>query len=264
VCARICVASACLATQLAAQSIARPDSLGLQTINQALNLVPVPLSMELTRGELKRVAPYIRMTSLGVQHAIFGEYRGRIGVSYGLAFAADSGSLFARAMSSKSPLVSFELMDQSDNVDSILVRSSLYQTVIALLGPPDFCERDTVLREHVSIVVKSEAAWRRGEYQVMFNSGYDLRDEPSPIQKYFARFSLVFMVNRMSDNLMVRDMPTRRDAPCFFSDDEVRQYRVSLDSVAFKVIRDRLLLRPERPFVRPPDTSGPSARDHTR
>jgi hypothetical protein len=246
------MASLLLAMQAAAQNARNADSLGLNAINNVLRIMPPPLSIDMTKGELNSRAPQIMVSGFGVMHKIWGVEKGRIGLSFAFLFAADSGTLLSRAISARAPLVGFELRDRTDSVDTLLVRTPVYRSAIEQLGPPDFCNRDTLVRDAVtSIVMQSFGGWRRGDADVTFHLSFDLRDEPSPVRQFSPRFEAMFRVTRSTDKLMRDALPKRHDSPCFFTDDEIREHAAVMDSTTYKLYRAELLKRPERPFTPP-------------
>ena len=249
---RTCLVSAALAMQVSGQTPRTTDSLGLVALNDGLRILPIPPSIDLTRGQLRTIAPNMKKVGLGVQHAIWGIPPFRTGLSYGFAFAADSGVLFSRAISTRSKLVTFEVTDRSDSVDSLLVRSAVYESMKAQLGPPDFCERDTLVHDRAqTLSVRSTAGWVRGDARVFFQTGFDLRDNPGQAKDLMARFAVSIKVFRNTDHLMRRNLPERHDSPCYFTTAEIRSHTVPMDSSTYVALRARLLLRPERPFRSP-------------
>jgi hypothetical protein len=244
----LCAVSATLSAQSVAVQRSTSDSLGLHALNDVLHVVPGPLSMELTRGRLSIVAPRMAKITMGSQHTVWGRSRRRTGFSYELVFAADSGGLLSRAISDASPMVAFSVQDGSDDTDSILVRAPAYDAMRARLGPPDFCDRDTLLADDVAtIIVKAQAGWVRGDIGILHTAGYEMRDQPYRMKEFVARFNLAIDVFRNTDKLIRRPMPQRHDTPCFFTEAEIRSYRVPLDSAAYVAMRATLLGRPERP-----------------
>lgn len=246
------VAGMVLATPLSGQGDRTRDSLGLLALNEQLHLLTVPLSIDLTRGQLRAAAPNMQKIGLGPQHAVWGIPRRRTGLSTEFVFAADDGGIFERSISDASPLVAFGVNEASDDVDSMLVRAPAYDAMRRQLGPPDFCERDTILFEKDdTFVVRLEGAWIRGDAVVLLNGMFDLRDEPNPLSRFRPRFSQMLLVFRNSDTLMRRSVPVRHDAPCFLTAEEIRSYRTPLSDEAYRRHRETLRTRPPRPFRYP-------------
>jgi hypothetical protein len=240
------VAGLVLATPISAQQTTASDSLGLQVLNDHLHLLPGPLSLDISRGQFRAFAPHLQKIGLGVEHAIWGIPRRRTGLATEFVFASDSRSPFARSISDQSPMVMVAAIHGSDDVDSVLVFEQAIAAVRSVLGPPEFCDRDTVLHDAANtFTLRTQAGWVRSGARVLYSATFDVRDEPHRLREYFPRFVQMWQVFRDSDKLIRRPLPQRHDTPCFFTDEEIRSYRVPLDTSAYRAARATLLGRPE-------------------
>ena len=91
----VCSASVMLALQGRAQDTARSDTLALRALNRTFHLLPIDLSMDLSRGVLNDSVPGLRAIGAGYDNAIYGRYQRGDSVRFSLSFRRDSaGGLF--------------------------------------------------------------------------------------------------------------------------------------------------------------------------
>ena len=116
-----------------------------------------------------------------------------------------------------------------------------FRDAVTALGPPDFCERDTIVSDRAgAIFLASQAMWKRGDVTVTFGINFNARD-PLPKNREFApRFSIGYGAWNGMNSLRDPDPVTRHDSPCIFSDDEIRAHTEPLDSLTYEAWRSRL------------------------
>lgn len=240
------MASLALTMPVTAQARSARDSLGLQKLNEALQIIPGELSIDLTRGELNARAPHMTIVGVGSSHMIWGD-SARRQARPTFVFKWDSGGVLSRAISSRSPLVEMELILHYDTLSRLLPYAPAFAQVVEQLGPPDFCERDTsVLAKDNGIGLSSGAVWQRGT--VLVGVYRYLNYITYPPDAYAAtRFGMAFRVSRTTDRWTWRgDPPTGHDSPCLLSDAEFVEHEQPMTDEAFRALREILRQRPPR------------------
>ena len=243
----VCVVSALLTTQTSARAQTAPDSLGLRAFNAAAHVIPGEISINTNLKKLLLQAPELRATTLGVMHAAWETPLRADRLRTTFVYRADSNDLFDRRFSSKSFLAAFESYFYGDDVRIALAVLPAVRGAADALGPPEFCDRDTGVREAVSAIdIISMAEWRRGNVRIQISGGMNLRDVLPQNRSFARRFGLSYRLFLATDRLMQRDAPTRHDTPCFITDEELREHAAPLDSAAYDSVRAVLMKRPQK------------------
>lgn len=249
-----CVVGFVLATQVDAQRSPIADSLGLQVLNRLFQIMPVTFSIDLTRGQLTDSVPELGPIGTGTDHTVFGRYQNRGRVAVQLTYRHDSGEFFRKTVTRHATPENIDVHASSRTAEFLLGIAPNFRNAVAVLGPPESCDRDTVVSDEAgAIFLSSLAMWTRGEVTVTFGINFNAM-EPLPKNREFApRFSIGYGAMRSSDDLHDASMPTRHDWPCIFTDDEIRTHAIPLDSAEFdrwqKLVRH---LPPRPPLKRQP------------
>jgi hypothetical protein len=240
------MASLVLAMPGHGQSAATRDSLGLTTLNQALRLYPGELSIDLTHGVFRRQAPLIKPAG-GITDMMFTDTTRR-DLRAHFVIAWDSGGIFNRSITSRSPLMEVEVIIQRETLERMQPYLQTFERVSDQLGPPDFCDRDTaVLAKDNGIAVSSVAVWRRGDVFVRMNHYFNYVPYSPPMARFASRFGVTYHANRITDPWTRYTLPTRRDMPCQISGAEFLEHEQPLDDASFQALREQLNRRVPRP-----------------
>ena len=237
-----CSASIMLALQGHAQVAGNPDTLALRALNRTFRLLPIELSMDLSRGELSDSVPGLKAIGAGYDHVIWGRYQKGDSVMFSLSFRRDSaGGLFGGYLTRRARVESVEVSFSTNDASRAAQFLPQFRDATSELGPPQFCNRDTVAKDVArAVVLRATAIWRRGNVTVMLDMGMNAMN---PVEKYrdiFRRFSVGYDAWRRSDTLHSGVLPTRHDSPCFFTEAEIRDRAVPLDSATYEAWRTRL------------------------
>lgn len=241
------VASAMLATPTFVSAQSTSDSLGLRAFNALAQVIPGEISMDARLRSMQRRAPGLRLAMFGVMHGAFDPPSRTDGIHSSFLFHADSGALlFDRRLSANSVFSAFESYLYGSDVNLLNNFLRAVNGAASALGPPQFCDRDTVTRETArAIDIGARATWRRGGIEVLISENLNLRKVMPPYEHRAQRFSVSYDVFRFADPLVRRDGATRHDSPCLLSETEWREHAIPLDSAAYDSLRTELLKRPE-------------------
>ncbi len=231
-----------LALQGRAQDTARSDTLALRALNRTFHLLPIDLSMDLSRGVLNDSVPGLRAIGAGYDNAIYGRYQRGDSVRFSLSFRRDSaGGLFGGYLTRRARVesvgVSFSTNDAAKAADFL----PQFSDAMSVLGPPQFCDRDTVAKDLArAVMLGATAIWRRGNVTVMLDMGMNTMNTVEKYKDFFRRFSVGYDAWRSSDTFHSGELPTRHDSPCFFTEAEIRDRAVPLDSATYEAWRTRV------------------------
>lgn len=116
-----------------------------------------------------------------------------------------------------------------------------FDSAIVSLGPPQFCERDTVVSDEAgAIFLTSSARWIRGDVTITYGINLNTRD-PLPKNAWFApRFSIGYDAVRGTNTLKDPKPLTRNDPACLLSTAEIQRHAAPLDSATYQAWRRRL------------------------
>lgn len=237
----LCAVGFLPAAQSAAQNTRGPDSLGLQKLNESFSIMPIRLSIDLPRGVLTDSASTLSALSAGTYHTVWGRYQAPNRVAVDLTFRRDSGDGWRRTVTRRATPESIDVHAMTASAAMLLELMPKFAEAVAVLGPPEFCERDSILSDVAgAIFLTSAARWRRGDVLVTFGINFNARD-PLPKNARFApRFSIAYSAVRGKNTLRDPEVLTRHDSPCVFTADEIREHAMPLDSATYEEWRSRL------------------------
>jgi hypothetical protein len=195
------------------------DSLGIDGLRRLFSIGDTTLSLDLTRSQIQRHAPELRLTELGANHQIWQipQSPGRP-VEFGVAFHWDSGSHFSRAVSSvaKPVLVSFDALNiAQDSLADLLDR---LQPILRSLGTPTECARDTSIARRARGAPKDRAIWRRNGAETYWAVGGLPETAAELAAGRLRKASIQLYSYRTSDELMSSGYTNsvgRHDEGCF-------------------------------------------------
>ncbi|MBC7841832.1 MAG: hypothetical protein H7099_05955 [Gemmatimonadaceae bacterium] len=243
----ICGASIMLAPQAQAQSTQGRDSLALIALNRAFHLLPVELSIDLSRGVLIDSVADITGLAVGYDHEIWGRHQRGNSVSLALAFRRDStGGSFGGHVTRRARVESVEVAFETNSAASAALILPQFRDASLNLGPPQFCNRDTLVNDRDSaIVIVLAALWRRDDATVTLNMTMNVMEPLDGARRFAPRFYVRYGAMRSSDDLFSGKLPARHDSSCTFTDDELREHGTPLDSAGYESWRRRLRPSPQ-------------------
>lgn len=238
----LCNASIVLALQSQAQLVAAPDTLALRALNRTFHLLPVDLSIDLTSGTLTDAVPSIKGLAAGHDHIILGRYQSGDSVAVSFTFRRDSaGGMFGGFVSRRARIESIEVAFETNRGGRAGVFLPQFRDATSQLGAPQFCNRDTLVNDQArAIVLVIAAMWRRDDVTVLLNMTMNVMEPLERNRQFAPRFYVGYRAMRSSNDLFSGRRPTRHDAPCLFSNDELREHAEPLDSVSYNLWRTRL------------------------
>lgn len=243
----LCSASIVLALQARAQPIQARDTLALLALNRAFHLLPVELSIDLSRGALIDSVKDIKGLAIGYDHEIWGRHQRGDSVRFSLVFRRDSaGGSFGGYVTRRAKVESVEVAFETNSAAYAALILPQFRDATVQLGPPQFCNRDTIANEQVSaIVIVLAAMWRRGDATVTLDMTMNVMEPLEKARRFAPRFYVGYNAMRSSDNLFSGKLPTRHDSPCTFTDEELREHATPLDSASYETWRRRLRPSPQ-------------------
>ena len=147
------------------------------------------------------------------------------------------GGYLTRRARVESVGVSFSTNDAAKAADFL----PQFSDAMSVLGPPQFCDRDTVAKDLArAVMLGATAIWRRGNVTVMLDMGMNTMNTVEKYKDFFRRFSVGYDAWRSSDTFHSGELPTRHDSPCFFTEAEIRDRAVPLDSATYEAWRTRV------------------------
>lgn len=220
-----CAACFVLATQVPAQVAASRDTLALESLNRTFRLLPIELSIDLSRGTLNDSVPGLKPIAAGGEHVVWGRQQRGDSVQFALTFRRDSMRPFGGQVTRRARIESVEVIFATDSATRAVDFATRFQRAVSVLGKPHFCEMDTTAID-VSrmILIGSTAMWQRGDVTVMLDMTIIATEPLAKYRPFAPRFRFVYSARRSSDTLFGGTYPSRHDSRCVFSDDEIRQH----------------------------------------
>ena len=236
-----------LALQARAQPIEARDTLALIALNRAFHLLPVELSIDLSRGALKDSGAEVEGLAVGYEHEIYGRRQRGDSVRFSLIFRRDSaGGSFGGLVSRRAKVESVEIAFETNSAANATRILPKFRDATMQLGPPQFCNRDTIANEQLSaIVIVLAAVWRRGDATVTLDMTMNLMEPLERARRFAPRFYVAYGAMRSSESLFSGKLPARHDSRCTFSDEELREHASPLDSASYETWRRRLKPSPQ-------------------
>lgn len=225
-----------------AQTTQHADTLALKAMNRTFRLLPIELSIDLALGVLIDSVPGLMAIGAGYDTAVWGRYQKGDSVYFSLSFRRDSASgPFGGHLTRRARVERAEVVYSTNDGAKAAEFFPRFHEATGTLGPPQFCERDTFPNDdRRSIVVGVAASWQRGDVTMTFIATMNAMEPVPKYREFIRRFYVTYKARRSSEVLPAGSLPTRHDSPCFFTDQEIRDRAVPLDSAAYEAWRPRL------------------------
>ena len=219
-----CAASFVLATQVPAQVAAAKDTLALEALNRTFRLLPIELSIDLSRGTLNDAVPGLKPIAAGGEHVIWGRQQRGDSVQFALTFRRDSMRPFGGEVTRRARIETVEVIFSTDSAERAVAFATRFQSAVSVMGEPHFCELDTMAIDvSRTIFIESAAVWRRGDVTVMLDLALTATEPLAKYRPFAPRFRFVYTARRRSDTIFSGTYPRRHDSRCGFTDDEIRR-----------------------------------------
>ena len=236
-----CVAGVLAATQVSAQDGAERDSIGAQALNRSFRIMAPTLSFGLTRGVLNDSAPELHVLGVGTKHEVWGRYQDENRLAVDITFRRDSAVGFGWRATRLAVPESIDLGGMVRTASRLLQLVGQFNDAIVSLGPPNFCERDTLVSDEAgAIFLRSAARWIRGDVVITFGINLNTRDPLPKYEKFAPRFSIGYNAVRGTNTLKDPEPFTRNDPACVLSTTEIQRHAAPLDSATYEAWRRRL------------------------